>query len=622
MRSPSRVSLTIIGTSAALSVMYGCASPEVAEREQPIATRAGLPVLRVIQSGATKDQATRLMEGLGIEPAKGIRDEHGAMSFVDVARFQHLPTRFLGTGRSDEDGMEVTLEGLDFGAIRDIRVIDRETAVQQLAGALDAAGLLPGEALQALPEGHHTVFEAQDLQGEPIIETALDTSVTVGATFEGIPLHGPGAKISATFDGKGATTQLRYSARSVAPGDTVPIVPPDEAAARCVQAVQMGHERIEPSNVTTQLVYYAPALAHTGVHSLVPFYVCSGSAGEDVTLLNTLIPATDDPSYVPQMRLDAVAEGDTVRARVAIEGGQPPYGIAWASSSTDIDSKSDRIEYRILAREHVTSETLTVTVTDANGVFASASQTMPVDPCPLCGLDVARPLVGGVRDFGAENAVNNEFGRLDKGFVDEMNADGVTQRFVWLGVNAWEQDFKSPGDSSYIDDTDITFYVGHGYGGGFTFEDTTHDDGTLLYTDATGDWGDKDLEWLALLSCEVLRNSWSGMSHFSRWKQEFDGLHNLLGFHTLAYAWSSFSGEFAHNLVDHGMTVRQAWFDAVADEQPDCVEPVVMGVFGNKNGLSNSNDHFWGHGAVGPDIRGSNVGGYWSIRVLKANPCS
>jgi hypothetical protein len=333
-----------------------------------------------------------------------------------------------------------------------------------------------------------------------------------------------------------------------------------------------------------------------------------------------LIPATDDPSYVPQVRLDAVAQGDTVRATVAIEGGQPPYGIAWASSSTDIDSKSDRIEYRIFAREHVTSETLTVTVTDANGVFTSASQTMPVDA--RASLDAARPLAGSVRDFGAENAVNNEFGRLDKGFVDEMNADGVTQRFVWLGANAWEQDFKSPGDSSYIDNTDITFYVGHGYGGGFTFEDSSHDDGTLSHTDATGDWGDQDLEWLALLSCEVLRNDWSGQSHFSRWKQEFDGLHNLLGFHTLAYAWSSFSGEVARNLVDHGMTVRQAWFDAVADEQPDCVEPVVMGVFANKNGLSNSNDHFWGHGSVGPDIRGSDVGGYWSIRVLKQNPCS
>ncbi|HWN69342.1 MAG TPA: DUF6345 domain-containing protein [Haliangium sp.] len=620
MRTLMRVSLVVVGISTASSMINGCAGPEVAEREQPIATRAGLPVLRVVQSGATKDQAARLMQDLGVEPAKGILDEHGAMSFVDVARFQHLPTRLLGTGRSDEDDMEVTLEGLDFGAIRGIRVIDRETAVQQLASALEAAGLLPGEALQAVPEGHHTVFEAQDLQGEPIIDTAIDTSVTVGAMFEGIPLHGPGAKISATFDGKGTTTQLRYSARSVTPGDTVPIVPADEAAARCAQAVQMGHERIEPSHVTAQLVYYAPALAHTGVHSLVPFYVCSGSGGEDVTLLNNLIPATDDPSYVPRMRLDAVAEGDTVRAAVAIEGGQPPYGIEWSSSSTDIDSKSDRIEYRIFARERVTSETLTVTVTDANGVFASASQTLPVSA--RASLGVVLPLVGGVRDFGAENAVNNEFGRLDKGFVDEMNADGVTQRFVWLGTNAWEQDFKSPGDSTYVDNTDITFYVGHGYGGGFTFEDTSHDDGALLHTDATGDWGDTDLEWLALLSCEVLRNSWGGQSHFGRWMQEFDGLHNLLGFHTVAYAWSSFSGAFAHDLVDHGMTVRQAWFDAVADEQPDCVEPVVMGVFGNKNGLSNSNDHFWGHGAVGPDIRGSNVGGYWSIRVLKENPCS
>jgi hypothetical protein len=620
MRSLSRISLAVLGTSTTLLVMNGCASPDQVERKQSISTQGGLPVLRVVQSGASPEQAAKLADALRIDP--NARDASGAVSFLDAARFQYLPTRFLGTERSDEDGQEVTLEGFDLPAIGSIRVIDQATAIQQLTGALSASGLYPAEPLRALPAGHNTTFEALDLRGTPIVNAAIDTSVTVEAVYEEIPIHGPGAKISATFDGQGVTTQLRYAFRSVAPGEAVAIVPVEEAAARCAQAVQAGHERIEPSAITAQLVYYAPALSQTDVRNLVPYYACGGNAplgGQDTALLNVLIPATDDPAYVPQVQLSATAQGDLVTAAVAIQGGQPPYSITWASSSTEIDSASDRIEYRVFSRERLASETLTVTVTDANGVFVSDSQTLSVSAGASLGM--VQPLVGGVRDFGAENAVNNEFGRLDKGFVDQMKADGVTQRFVWLGANAWERDFKPPQDDSYIDNTDITFYVGHGYGGGFTFEDSTHDDDTLYHTNATGAWGDNDLEWLALLSCQVLRTTWDNLSRFGRWKQEFDGLHHLLGFNTLAYAWSSFSGEFASNLVDHDMTVRQAWFDAVADEQPDCVEPVVMGVMGANN-MSNWNDHFWGKGSVGPDIRGSNITGYWSVRVVKQNPCN
>jgi hypothetical protein len=44
-------------------------------------------------------------------------------------------------------------------------------------------------------------------------------------------------------------------------------------------------------------------------------------------------------------------------------------------------------------------------------------------------------------------------------------------------------------------------------------EDTSHDDGALDYDDATEDWGDKDQEWLALLSCQVLEDDWAGMSN-------------------------------------------------------------------------------------------------------------
>ncbi|MET0081302.1 MAG: DUF6345 domain-containing protein, partial [Candidatus Thiodiazotropha lotti] len=88
------------------------------------------------------------------------------------------------------------------------------------------------------------------------------------------------------------------------------------------------------------------------------------------------------------------------------------------------------------------------------------------------------------------------------------------------------------------------------------------------------------------------------------------------GFHTNAYAWNSFSGEFADNMLKSSpMTVKTAWFEATDTNQPSGVVPVVMGVLGN-NGMSNMNDYFWGKGSVGPDIRDGDIIGYWSIKIL------
>ncbi len=213
--------------------------------------------------------------------------------------------------------------------------------------------------------------------------------------------------------------------------------------------------------------------------------------------------------------------------------------------------------------------------------------------------------------------MTHQFGDLEQGFYDEMLADGEGEYFCWTGEWAWEQDFKAPNDSVWIDNVDIALYVGHGNGDGFTFEDTTHDDSKLDYNDATGDWGDKNLEWLALYSCQVLEEDWGGMNRFDRWKQEFDGLHLLLGFETNARVSNDFTGKFAHNMLDENKTVRQAWFDAIADHQPSDRVGVVMGVIGLHPWTSawvwNYSDHYWGKGSVGPDIRDSQIRGYWTV---------
>jgi hypothetical protein len=61
------------------------------------------------------------------------------------------------------------------------------------------------------------------------------------------------------------------------------------------------------------------------------------------------------------------------------------------------------------------------------------------------------------------------------------------------------------------------------------------------------------------------------------------------------------------------VSIRQAWFKAKAEEQPNSVESVVMGPVGPGGILGGYNDYFWGKGPVSCDLRGSNIRGYWRL---------
>ncbi|MDJ0808412.1 MAG: DUF6345 domain-containing protein [Gammaproteobacteria bacterium] len=599
-----------------------------------------MPVYHVVENGIDAAQAIQLAKSLNVNPElidlKRLQ-RSSELHFLDVQHHQSVPTRILGSGKPDEERKATVAEALDFDAIAKLRPVDGDIVLRQLQLSLREVGKLP-EIYK--PQIRHTRFEAVDKAGNPMVNTQIDTHVSLDLFAADIPLVGPGAKIAATIGADGMTTRLQYANRELKQGETVPVIGHAEAQLRCEERLLNNStgKNLEAVNVTTNMVYYSPSLDLSSVKTLQPHYDCGGTAvvdGEIVNLLHELVPAVVSVEYVPELLLDAKVDGREVTAQVHINGGLPPYAVEWSAKNIKpLNRTGTLVTYTTQPREASGSEVVTVKVTDANGVETLATTKVSIVSKPVLrsptllrylGKAVSGLLdtlvssvqaVGGVTDYGTENAVTNEFGDLEQGFIDRMQNAGVTERFSWSGTNAWEQDFKATEDSNWIDNTDITFYVGHGYGGGFTFEDSSHDDGTLDYNDATEDWGDKDLEWLALLSCQVLKDDWSGMSRFDRWKQEFDGLHMLLGFHTNAYAWMSFSGEFADNMLKSSpMSVRTAWFEATDTNQPNGVVPVVMGVFGN-SGESNMNDYFWGKGSVGPDIRDGSIGGYWSITVF------
>lgn len=582
----------------------------------------GIVVYKVTKSGADRSSADRLAKELGI--GEDLRkdgsfvDSNGRISIIDPQKHLSVPIKPLGKEKNDEDNQLVTAEALDIEELKKVKPMDQKEAREVFLKALKISELLPDEGDLRIK---HNQLRLIDEKGSVVMDTAINTRVDFNIRISEIPVEGPGAKVNASFSPEKSITRLKHSNRSLSKSEKVTLVNSNEARERCLDTFTRStpDRKDRGIDVETRLFYYAPPLNLKGVHTIIPYYECKGtekSGDQIISLLQQAIPAIDDKRYVPVVEFEATLIGREVHATAVIEGGSPPYQIQWSSPSIDVKEEDNKLTYTVARRNKEAQEVLILEVTDSNGVFVQTSQVIKFNQTAFAFSEpIEFPVLkmGGVYDYGTENSVYGEFGSLEQGFKDQMDADGVIRRFSWGGPAAWEQDFKEPEDSNWIDNTDITFYVGHGNVGFFTFEDSSHDDSILDNNDATGDWGDKDLEWLALYSCKVLGKGDDGQEPFRNWKQEFDGLHLLLGFSTLANVSNQFSGAFAGNMVDANMTVLQAWFDAIDDHQPNNREGVVMGVFRANDFAWNFNDHFHGKGSVGPDIRGSNIGLGWYV---------
>lgn len=138
------------------------------------------------------------------------------------------------------------------------------------------------------------------------------------------------------------------------------------------------------------------------------------------------------------------------------------------------------------------------------------------------------------------------------------------QRYSYNESSAWEKDFKRAAlggiENSVMDSVDLQFYVGHGWPGGFTFDNATKDDGSLVPNDCFRAWGDNDNEWLALTSCQVLATS-----NLSQWASCMSGQHLILGFVTNASAYNNKSSTQAYHFgryIDANYKMAQAWYKA------------------------------------------------------------
>jgi hypothetical protein len=294
-------------------------------------------------------------------------------------------------------------------------------------------------------------------------------------------------------------------------------------------------------------------------------------------------------------------------------------------------SGDPHVDYQSVSRDgKPAGEQLTLEVTDANGLTTTASTQLAGDGSVVVASTPGGGgfgKLGGGTQVGIENMVDEWQCAQDsaQGFHNAMANHGIGTQFDFRGTNAWESDFKSSAlaggnDSSFVDDVDMQWYTGHGWPGGFTFKNTTQNDGSIVPADAN--WGNGDLEWMQLESCQVLQDTNGSADYFQRWGGAINGLHMLNGFDTSAYCVGGGTGaDFADYLFPYtflgitlrpALTVRQAWQQMAVDKEPSGVKFRSMGNIG-PGGVTNIGDHFWGQGNVGPDISKASRVGMWAI---------
>src|SRR5262249_43914119 len=143
------------------------------------------------------------------------------------------------------------------------------------------------------------------------------------------------------------------------------------AAKQCSALYAPGVKQGDPS-----LGYLMPPLG--AVQTIYPVYTCNPSTDLG-TQANLQVPAVAGAG--PRATLSAPTSGGAVSADAKAGGGTAPYTYKWSSSSTVItDNMDPDIKYVRAPRDgKLAGETLTLTVTDANGLTSTAAASFAGD---------------------------------------------------------------------------------------------------------------------------------------------------------------------------------------------------------------------------------------------------
>ena len=488
-------------------------------------------IYNVTQEGMTSAEAQKLADAYGIPNSLS---PSGAFSYTGE-KFGAVPHKTVGDPHKDESGQPVASQALDIPALQALRPLSDKAALARAATLAELSGL--GGDLKAVPSISHAELTTSDAEGKPTAKYALDTSVSYDLTLGGLPVSGQGAKLRITLAGDGSVTQISSFVRKLERGKQASIISSGEAAKACAALYADDVRQATPT-----LGYAFPALdaAWQGRPADPPDLHLQRErrqrpAGQP--------PRPGRPGHRARRRRSrprcATASST---AQVEANGGLAPYSYKWASSTTVIDENTgEKVAYKRAPRDgKLTGEGLDGRGHRRQRHDRHGDRRVRRRRLHLRQLEPGRRRLRQAHD--RRHRADRRRVAVRAGLRDRLQErDGRPRASAPPSTSAarapGRRTSRRPPRAATTTTTptavDAMWYTGHGNSGGFTFKNTTHDDGSIIPSDA--DWGNDNLEWLQLESCQVLRDTNGSNNYFSRWGGTINGLHMLNGFHTNAY---------------------------------------------------------------------------------------
>lgn len=580
------------------------------------ARAATLPVYRVTASPAANAKRLASRLGIGGAGARGLR-------YYSKTRFATFPTkpraRAAQDPTTDEDGLPVTPgTTVDPSALAKLRAPKAATSTTRFLRTLSDLGLRDAQdSTRSRSDEAITIDAAGKIQDR----RKVDRSVAVIPKLSGVPLLGPGAKISASYDGASKLRRVIYNVPALTP--VAAELSPSADIDRTARLALEGCTPTAGAKISRRTLYWAPLSPGQTARRIVPHYEYRSSFttdGEVVASHPLLLPLVAD---APHATATATADGSVVRAAVAVTGGRAPYRVRWTACHVPLTldaAAQPKLEYTAppTADGAPYAERLLAEVTDADGLLSVARAELQVTPTPAAMAPVARSAVKahasaagydvGLSYIGASQNLPGS-AQETAWFKSMADKAGVATRYVLAESAVAPTDWYDPKygtggtDKQWADNVDLAWFTGHGSERGwlaYNQKVARYDGGMSL--------GDGDLEYLTVAACNVLSLfSAGGLSTVDRWGRIFDGLHMMFGYSTVSYTsdWEGYLlGKYLWGL-DGGplRSAESAWSWAAYESQPSSVGYVYLAPVA-KSGRTNLGETFK---AQSGDIRASDI---------------
>ena len=388
--------------------------------------------------------------------------------------------------------------------------------------------------------------------------------------------------------------------------DIVPLSQAMAAAAQRLRQEFVGASSVDPG--TPEVVYWADE-AEAEQENLMPMWLFENATatvdGETFTARAFTLPGVED--FLPDVQITSPADGSQYWAgrpftlTGQIQGGSGPYAYRWlqddgtvlaSDSSSGPEAELVTSALPFVTREGAPAEVVVrLEATDENGATASDGVRLLAGPRQVFLPTIARaggvgasgdvsvaapPYRMGVEWVQFYNDVASDLPGTSpdaNGFYNQLQSYGWSGVFKWSNNGAWEKDWRDcslgGADCTYgVDRADYAYFSGHGSPRRILFGVEKD-----AYRFQAANARYQNLRWVSFSSCNTIRGG--STSEVSPWFNAFQGVHMLLGFHSVM-ADIAFGGPVAYNmkvpwfpfigeLPSLQMTIPQAWVKTAFD---------------------------------------------------------